>query len=125
MVQLVIDNSKSKSSKHAIRTLLYRIDKDAYEEKKFNSKVKPTYSIGEAYLADIPSKGMYIYIMLTKNIYNKVKGKIIVINDGNIVLVLNYRKLKIKKVNGDPKFYEHVKKILDQVKIPVKRVNLK
>jgi len=125
MVQLVIDNSKSKSGKHAIRTLLYKIDNNIYEEKKFSSKIRPTYTLGDAYLVDISSKGIYVYITLIKNIYNKVKGKIIVINDGNIVLVLNYRKLKIKKINGDSRFYEYVKRILDQVKIPVKRTNLK
>lgn len=125
MVQLVIDNSKSKSGKHVIRTLLYKIDNNIHEEKKFSSKVRPTYTVGEAYLTDIPSKGIYVYITLIKNIYNKVKGKIIVINEGNIVLVLNYRKLKIKKINGDSQFYEHVKRVLDQVKIPVKRANLK
>ncbi len=125
MVQLVVDNSKSKTGKHVIRTLLYKIDDNIHEEKKFDSKIRPTYNVGEAYLANIPPKGIYVYITLIRNIYNKVKGKIIVISDGNIVLVLNYRKLKIKRVNGDSKFYEHVKRILDQVKIPVKRTNLK
>lgn len=125
MVILYVDNSKSKTGKHAVRTLIYEIrDSKIIEVKDSGKEVKPTYSVGSAKLLDV-TKGSFVYIRLVKNIHNKVFGKILVIKDNNIVLELNYRKLKIKRVRGDPIYYDKVKEILDLLKIPVKKVNLK
>lgn len=125
MVILYIDNSKSKSGKHAIRSLLYEIKESKITEVKDRGKeVKPTYTIGDARIIEV-TKGLFVYIRLIKNINNKVFGKILVIKDNNIILELNYRKLKIKKVKGDETFYDKVKEILDSLKIPVKKTNLK
>lgn len=125
MVILYVDNSKSKTGKHAIRTLLYEIrDSKFIEIKDVGKDVKPTYSIGNAKVVDV-NKGLFVYIRLIKNINNRVYGKILVIKDNSIVLELNYRKLKIKRVRGDKSFYEKVKEILDSLKIPVKKTNLK
>ncbi|ARM76523.1 hypothetical protein B6F84_11175 [Acidianus manzaensis] len=125
MVMLYIDNSKSKSGKHAIRSLLFEIkDSKVIEVKSGGRQVKPIYNIGDAKVIDV-DKGLFIYLRFIKNIYNRINGKILVIKDNNIVLELNYRKLKIKRVNGDGSFYEKVKVVLDSLKIPVKKVNLK
>ncbi|WP_236748951.1 hypothetical protein [Acidianus manzaensis] len=122
---LYIDNSKSKSGKHAIRSLLFEIkDSKVIEVKSGGRQVKPIYNIGDAKVIDV-DKGLFIYLRFIKNIYNRINGKILVIKDNNIVLELNYRKLKIKRVNGDGSFYEKVKVVLDSLKIPVKKVNLK
>ncbi|AWR97756.1 hypothetical protein DFR86_09495 [Acidianus sulfidivorans JP7] len=125
MVMLYIDNSKSKSGKHAIRSLLFEVkDSKIIEVKMEGRQVKSIYKLGEARVVEV-NKGTFIYLRLIKNIYNKISGKIIVIKDNNIVLELNYRKLKIKRVNGDQSFYDKVKSVLDSLKIPVKKVNLK
>ncbi|MCI2414954.1 MAG: hypothetical protein MPF33_06890 [Candidatus Aramenus sp.] len=125
MVQLLLDNSKSRSGKHVMRTVLFKIDGVIEEVTSTGIEVTPTYKVGKAFMVDLPSKGIFVYVILIRNVYNRVRGKILVIKDGNPVLVLNYRKLKIKRVNGDPSFYEYVKKVIEQTKIPVKRVNLK
>ncbi|MBW9140321.1 MAG: hypothetical protein K1T65_01170 [Candidatus Aramenus sp.] len=125
MVRLLLDNSKSRSGKHVMRTVLFKVDGVIEEVTPKGIEVTPTYKVGKAFMVDLPSKGIFVYVTLIRNIYSRVRGKILVIKDGNPVLVLNYRKLKIKRVNGDPSFYEYVKKVIEQTKIPVKRVNLK
>jgi len=128
---LNIENSKSKTSKHAIRTLLFRIidiENNKFEQvEQFNilSKTKPTYSVGESINIKLDKNNLYVYLRFLKNLRNKVYGRILVIDRGNIVLELKYRKLKIKRISGDPKYYIYVKNILDHLKIPIKRVNLK
>ncbi|MEM0363738.1 MAG: hypothetical protein QXV69_00690 [Sulfolobaceae archaeon] len=129
---LNIENSKSKTSKHAIRTLLFRVIDSkncSFEQvEKFNivSRLKPTYSIGESINITLDKNNLYIYLRFIKNIKNKVYGQIIVIDQGKIVLQLKYRKLKIKRISGDARYYEEcVKNVLYSLKIPIKRVNLK
>lgn len=126
MVQLYVENSKSKTGKHAIRTLLYKVvDGKFVETRSEGRKVTPIYKVGEARIVDINDNGTYIYVKLVKNIYNKIFGEILVIDNNSIVLKLKYRKLKIKKVEGDEKYFDKVKQLFEQLKIPIKRVNLK
>ncbi|MCY0873473.1 hypothetical protein D1867_01455 [Acidianus infernus] len=126
MVQLYVENSKSKSGKHAIRTLLYKVvDGKLIEVKDEGNKVSPTYKVGEAKVINISDNGTYIYVKLVKNIYNKIIGEILVIDNNSIVLKLKYRKLKIKKIEGDEKYFDKVKELFEKLKIPIKRANLK
>ncbi len=125
MVQLLLDNSKSRSGKHVVRSALYKVEGAVEEVAPKGVEVQPTYKVGKAFLVDLSQKGTFVYVSLIKNAYNKVRGKIVVVKDGKPVLVLNYRKLKIKRVDGDPSFFDYVKKVIEQAKIPVKRVNLK
>ncbi|BFI74198.1 hypothetical protein [Sulfurisphaera ohwakuensis] len=127
-MEVYLENSKSKSGKHAIRTLIYVIEgENFYEFKSFKTKKKlqGIYKVGEAQLIDLPSDKTFVYIYLIKNIKNRVKGKVIVYDNGQISLVMNYRKLKLKLVKGDKKYAEIIKKIFDKLNIPIKNMNLK
>ncbi len=126
MVQLYVENSKSKSGKHAIRTLLYKVvDGRLIEVKDEGNKVRPIYKVGDAKIVDIHDSGTYIYVRLVKNIYNRIIGEVLVIDDGFVMLKLKYRKLKIKRIEGDIKYFDNVKKLFETLKIPIKRSNLK
>ncbi|BDC19866.1 hypothetical protein [Acidianus sp. HS-5] len=126
MVQLYVENSKSRSGKHAIRTLLYKVvNGKLIEVKDEGNKVQSIYKVGEAKIIDIHDPGTYIYVRLVKNIYNRILGEVLVIDDGYISLKLKYRKLKIKRIEGDTKYYDNVKVLFETLKIPIKRANLK
>ncbi|WP_081801215.1 hypothetical protein [Candidatus Acidianus copahuensis] len=125
MVELYVENSKSKSGKHAIRTIIYKVDDRPMELKPSGKSVISTYKFGQAEMVTIKDKGTIVYIRLVKNIKNRVTGRIVVINNDNTVLTLKYRKMKLKRTSGDPSFYDKVKAVFDLLKVPVKRVNLK
>lgn len=36
---------------------------------------------------------------------------------------MNYRKLKLKRVEGDPNALEPLKRVMEYLKIPVKKIN--
>lgn len=125
---ILIENCRSNSKKHAIRTLVYIFNRDKFEEWKnyeIKQKLKPTYAKGECYYVKLPEKGLIIYLRFLKNIKNMVLGRILVIENQSIVLELKYRKLKLKKIKGNENYYQYVKLVLDHLKIPIKRINLR
>ena len=127
-MELYVENSKSKSGKHAIRTLIYLVEGNniiEYKQFKIKRKVKGIYSVGEAEVIDLPNDKTFVYISLVKTIKNQVKGKVIVYSKGEEKLRMNYRKLKLKLISGDKSYAELVKTIFERLNIPIKRINLK
>jgi len=127
-MELYVENSKSKSGKHAIRTLIYLIEGNniiEYKRFKIKKKIKGIYSVGEAEIIDLPNDKTFVYITLVKTIKNQVKGKVIVYSKGEEKLRMNYRKLKLKLISGDKSYAELVKTIFERLNIPIKRINLK
>ncbi|BFH74280.1 hypothetical protein SJAV_22240 [Sulfurisphaera javensis] len=126
-MEVYLENSKSKSGKHAIRTLIFVVDNNNIYEYKPTKvrKVNGIYKVGEAGIIDLPNDKTFVYIYLIKNLQNKVKGKVIVYSGGEPKLIMNYRKLKLKLIKGDKNYSEIVKKIFDKLNIPVKKINLK
>lgn len=127
-MEVYLENSKSKTGKHAIRSLLYTLENGKlveYKNFKVKSKVPPTYKIGDKALVIIPDKGIFIHLVFLKNLKNKVKGKVTVYKDGNVVSEFNYRKLKLKLVKGEPTYAELVKALFEELKIPLKGINVK
>ncbi|AHC51687.1 hypothetical protein SUSAZ_06850 [Sulfolobus acidocaldarius SUSAZ] len=127
-MEVYLENSSSKSGKHAIRTLLFKVEGEnivEVKEIKVKSKLNPVYKNGTRQLVIIPDKGTFIQLMFIKNVYGRVKGKAYVYNDGRTVLEMNYRKLKLKIVSGNPAYADYVRKIFEKLKIPIKRVNVK
>jgi hypothetical protein len=127
-MEVSLENSSSKTGKHAIRSLIFAIEGNnikEFKEYKILKKEKGTYNKGEKLVISIPDKGTFVHLIFVKNIYNKVKGKVYVYKDGKVVLELNYRKLKLKAVRGDTTYAEYVKSVFEMLKIPLKRVNLK
>ena len=127
-MELYIENSKSKSGKHAIRTLIYLVEGDniiEYKQYKVKRKVKGIYSIGEAEIIELPDDKDFVYITMVKTIKNRVKGRIIVYSKGEEKLVMTYRKLKLKLISGDKSYAEIVRKVFEKLNIPIKKINLK
>jgi len=127
-MELYVENSKSKSGKHAIRTLIYLVDGNniiEYKQFKIKRKVQGIYRIGEAEIIDLPNDKTFVYITIVKTIKNKVKGRVIVYSRGEEKLRMNYRKLKLKLITGDKNYAEIVKSILERLNIPIKKINLK
>ncbi|MEM4024822.1 MAG: hypothetical protein QXL70_02095 [Metallosphaera sp.] len=125
MVELVLEQSKSKSGKHAVRSLLYKWDNGLKQVNLKGTNISTLYKEGEGKLVNLREKGIFVYARFLKNLKGKVRGKILVIKDGTISLELNYRKLKLKRVSGDPQLYDYVKQLVATLNIPVKKVNLK
>ncbi|MEM3863184.1 MAG: hypothetical protein QW699_01670 [Metallosphaera sp.] len=125
MVELVLEQSKSKSGKHAVRSLLYKWDNGLKQVDLKGTNIPTLYKEGEGKLVNLREKGIFVYARFLKNLKGKVRGKILVIKDGTISLELNYRKLKLKRVSGDPQLYDYVKQLIATLNIPVKKVNLK
>ncbi|QXJ29701.1 hypothetical protein [Saccharolobus shibatae] len=125
-MEVLLENSKSKKNKHVLRTFLFKVDVNgAIQQIELPGKsVRPTYKVGEAKIVNIPNKGTYVYLFLLRNLYGRVIGRIIVINDGKIVLIMKYRKLKLKLIDGDDKYVTIIKRIFEQIKIPVKKINI-
>jgi len=127
-MELYVENSKSKSGKHAIRTLIYLVDGNnitEYKQFKIKRKVQGIYRIGEAEIVDLPDDKTLVYITIVKTIKNQVKGRIIVYSRGEEKLRMNYRKLKLKLITGDKSYAEIVKSIFERLNIPIKKINLK
>ncbi len=123
-MDILVENSKSRSGKHAIRTLIFKIEKDIISQVDLpGKKVSPTYVVGDAKIVNLPNKGTFVYVHLLKNIQDRVVGKVMVYEDGRVALVMKYRKLKLKMVEGEGRYVEYVKKIFDKLKIPVKKIN--
>lgn len=125
MVELVLERSKSVTGKHAVRTFLFKSENGPKEVKFSGTKVAPTYKNGESYVVALKDKGTFVYIRLIMNFKGRVKGKVMIIRDGTVALELNYRKLKLKRVSGDPALFDLAKPVIDALKIPVKKVNLR
>ena len=127
-MELYVENSKSKSGKHAIRTLIYLVDGNniiEYKQFKIKRKIKGIYSLGEAEVIDLPNDKTLVYITMVKTIKNQVKGRVIVYSKGEEKLRLYYRKLKLKLISGDKSYVEIVKRIFESLNIPIKKINLK
>lgn len=126
-MELLFENSESKTGLHKIRTVILRFDEKGFSEVKefVNYKqVKPTYKNGEAKIVTLPKKGFFIYIRLIRNYKGQVVGNIKVFNNDVEVVSCKYRKLKVIRVYGEKKYCEIVKSCLEFLKIPVKRFNV-
>ena len=130
MVIMYDEKSESRTKKHAVRKIPFIVTKDGKVEVVRSGKrieVKPTYVKGYAYRINVkqPEKAVLVQVNMVKCLRDKVKGEILVY-DGNETPVFRavYRKLKIRRVFGDPKYGEYVKIICRYLKIPVKRYNL-
>ncbi|TRM99629.1 hypothetical protein DJ527_08395, partial [Sulfolobus sp. F1] len=88
-MDILVENSKSRSGKHAIRTLIFKIEKESISQLELSGKkVSPTYVVGDAKIVNLPNKGTFVYVHLLKNIQDRVVGKVIVYEDGRVVLIM-------------------------------------
>jgi len=125
-MELILENSRSKTNKHAIRTLIFKYQDGNivdYKEYKVIEKVRPTYVVGEALRIRIPDKGTFVIMRFVKNLYGRVVGRILVLEDGKVISELKYRKLKLYTLYGKRQHVEIVRTIFQNLKIELKRVN--
>ena len=125
-MELVLENCKSKSGKHAVATRLYKYDGDKFvevKEYKIIEKLRPTYTVGEAVKVEIQTNGTYIILRFIRNIKGQYFGRIVVYENGVAVTEIKYRKLKLFTVYGHKRHVDLVKRLMDELKITVKRVN--
>jgi hypothetical protein len=125
-MELILENSRSKTNKHAIRTLIFQYQNGniaEYKDYKVIEKVRPTYVVGEALRIRIPDKGTFVFMRFVKNLYGRVVGRILVLEDGKVISELKYRKLKLYTLYGKRQHVEIVRTIFQNLKIELKRVN--
>ncbi len=129
-VEVRLEKSKSRRGKHAVRDLALIVYEDCriVEPKiKHRIKVKPIYARGEAWLVKvhIPEGAYLVHMHFIRNLRGHVKGVIRVMNsEGVEVLKVVYRKLKIRKSSGDSSYAWVVEKVVNHLKLPVKRFNV-
>ncbi len=129
-VRLIEELSKSRTGKHAVRRLVLIVSKHKGVRKAECSDVKITdkvYSRGWAREChvELGEDEYAVQIFLVKNLYGHVKGVIEVYrNDGTMVFRAVYRRLKLRRSMGDPRYAWIVKTVADYLKLPVKRYNL-
>ncbi len=128
-MELVEERSFSRSGKHAMRRLVLVVSKDGVREPEARRvRTKPLYARGEAYLLRDVSVGEGEYLVqasFVRNLRGHVKGTIeVYTGDGALVYRAVYRKLKIRRSMGDPKYAWVVQRVVEHLKLPVKRMNL-
>ncbi len=129
-LKLIEELSKSRSGRHAVRRLILIVSrhKDVRSAKCSETKlVKSVYSRGWARecVVELGEDEYAVQVYLVKNLYGHVKGVIEVYrSDGTMVFRAVYRRLKLRRSMGDPKYAWIVKLVADYLKLPVKRYNL-
>lgn len=129
-IKLVEELSKSRTGKHAVRRLILIVSKHKGVRKAECSDVKNSnkvYSRGwarECYV-ELGEDEYAVQVFLVKNLYGRVKGVLEVYrNDGTMVFRAVYRRLKLRRSIGDPRYAWIIKVVADYLKLPVKRYNL-
>ncbi len=128
-MELVEERSFSRSGKHAVRRLVLVVSKEGVREPEAKRiRVKPLYVKGEAYLLKDVRVGEGEYLVqasFVRNLRGHVKGTMeVYTGDGALVYRAVYRKLKVRRSMGDPKYAWAVKKVVEHLKLPVKRMSL-
>ncbi len=128
-MELVEERSFSRSGKHAVRRLVLVVSKEGVREPEARRiRVKPLYVKGEAYLLKDVRVGEGEYLVqasFVRNLRGHVKGTMeVYTGDGALVYRAVYRKLKVRRSMGDPKYAWVVKKVVEHLKLPVKRMSL-
>ncbi len=129
-VILVEELSKSRTGKHAVRKLAFIVSKDGsirrVECKEWLDAPK-TYTRGwsRACSVELGENEYAVQVHLVKNLYGHVKGYILVYDrEGNVVFRAVYRRLKLRRSFGHPRYAWIVKRVAEELKLPVKRYNL-
>jgi len=130
MINVRIEMSKSRSGRHAVRSLALLVsEKGEVREAKPRhvAEVKPLYSRGKAHIAsiDVPEGWYLVYVYLVRNLRGHVKGYIEVYSrDAELLYRAVYRRLKLRFSKGNPTYAWVVRLVASYLKLPVKRYNL-
>ncbi|MCE4617118.1 MAG: hypothetical protein F7C32_00835 [Desulfurococcales archaeon] len=130
MPRFIVELSRSKTGKHAIRRALFIVSEDG-RVKLFDSKgtpVKPTYVKGSATLVNVKNtlkKGEFlVYVVMIKNLRGHLKGFFEVYDwEGRIVYRAKYHRLKLRKSLGNPYYAWIVRVVAEALKLKIKNFN--
>ena len=94
---------------------------------KRRRRIRATYSIGEAYEIEVDRvSGVIVHLKLVKNLRNEIKGLVEVIDsDGSVLLKVKYLNGLVRRSCGTPDHFRYVEKVLEFLKIPYRRLNLR
>jgi len=131
VIKLYDELSRSRTGKHAYRQLPLMVKPDGTVERiaKVNAKrnVKSLYSRGYAYeiYVDVPKDAYAVQLKMIKNLRNNVKGVIEVYDsEGRLRLRAVYRDGKVRRSRGDPALERVVRRVLEYLNIPYRRINM-
>ncbi len=130
MLSVRIEQSKSRTGKHAVRSLALLVSEkgDIVEPRpRMTTPARPLYARGKAFEAyfHVPEGWFLAYVWLVKNLRGHVKGFIEVYDpSGRLVYRAVYRKLKLRMSRGDPSYAWIVRRVADYLRLPVKNTNL-
>jgi len=126
MKRFLVELSRSKTGKHAIRRALFVIDEngDVKLVKKDGVPVKPTYVKGSASLVEINGlkKGEFlVYVVIVRNLRNHLKGFVEVYDwEGRMVYRAVYRRLKMRRSWGNPYYSWIVRIVAEALRLRIK-----
>ena len=130
-MRIRIENSRSRSGKHAYRALALVVSKEGSEIREPTAlrveEAKPFYAEGSSHYVytDLKSNEWLTYVVLVKNLRNEVKGYIeVYASDGQKVFRVKYVNGKIRCVFGSRRYWSIVEKVLMYLRVPYRRVNL-
>ncbi len=130
MIRVKLEKSRSRSGKHAVRALALLVSEkgDVMEPRpRMTNRAKPLYRKGEAYEAfyNVPDGWYLVYVWLVRNLRGHIKGYIEVYDgEGRLLYRAVYRRLKLRRSMGDPRYAWVVRRVAEYLKLPIKRVNL-
>lgn len=129
-----VERTSSETKKHSHYANLFIVYKDGKVEQAKpvrETRVRGLYKRGDAkeVLVEVPvvpgGEAVAVQVFFTRNIRKKVSGEILVYDSrGRLVLKCVYRKLKVRRSKGDKKYGWAVQRVLDFLRVPVKRYNL-
>uniref|UniRef100_A0A7J3ZIM1 Uncharacterized protein n=1 Tax=Fervidicoccus fontis TaxID=683846 RepID=A0A7J3ZIM1_9CREN len=129
-----IERTSSETKKHSHYANLFIVHKDGRVEQASpvrERRVRGLYKKGDAkeVLVEVPAvpgtETVAVQVFFTRNLRKRVSGEILVYDgEGRLVLKCVYRKLKVRRSKGDRKYSWAVQKVLDFLRVPVKRYNL-
>ncbi len=131
MLRVRIENSQSRSKKHAYRALVLVLSNDgtAHAPQIVRSEhARPIYAKGIAQDVYIELKDdeMLVYLRFVKNLRNEVKGYIeVLLPSGEKLLQVKYVSGKIRCVRGKRGYWRVIENVLTHLRIPYTRVNLR
>ncbi len=130
-VEAVVEKSSSRTLKHAFYSNIFIVSREGEvrEAKPVKqTRVKPHYKRGNARKVLVEPPGdedkVLVEAKFIKNIKGRVKGELIVYDStGTPVLKVVYRRLKVRRSWGDKNYAWAIEKLMDYLKLPVKRYN--
>ena len=128
-LEVRLERSESNSGKHKYVRRAFKVDLRTLKVEEIGPKEKLSpllYAKGWSSRTEVNlNEGEVLVVAeFLMNPQGKVKGRFTVFsNKGGILYRAVYRKLKIRGSYGDPQYYKAVKKVIEELKIPVKREN--